>query len=87
VLLRHATCVIRDRIERCPGIFVENIYNDIRDVLNKFQGETLLVLDTIGITDTSGNMGKLGQFCENGRRHGYCTDHNFHRNAILAFDR
>jgi hypothetical protein len=41
--------VIRDRIERCPGIFVENIYNDIRDVLNKFPGETLLVLDTIGI--------------------------------------
>jgi hypothetical protein len=33
-------------------------------------------------------MGKLGQYCqENGRRHGYCTDHNFHRNAILAFDR
>jgi hypothetical protein len=57
--------VIRDRIERCPGIFVpiiENIYNDIRDVLR--------------------------QFCrENGRRHGYCTDHDFHRNAILAFDR
>jgi hypothetical protein len=83
--------VIRDRRERCPGIFVpiiENIYNDIRDVLNKFQGEKLLVLDTIGITDTTENMGKLGQFCrENGRRHGYCTDHNFHRNAILAFDR
>jgi hypothetical protein len=32
-------------------------------------------------------MGKLGQYCrENGRRHGYCTDHNFHRNAILAFN-
>jgi hypothetical protein len=66
----------------------ENIDSDIKDVLKRFQGDTVMVLDTIGITDTTGNMGKLGQYCrENGRRHGYCTDHNFHRNAILAFDR
>jgi hypothetical protein len=66
----------------------ENVYDDIKAVLNKFQGDTVMVLDTIGITDTTGNMGKLGQYCrENGRRHGYCTDHNFPRNAILAFDR
>jgi hypothetical protein len=66
----------------------EAIYNDIHNVLNQFQGDSTIVLDTIGITDTTGNMGKLGQYCrDNGRRHGYCTDHNFHRNAIKAFSR
>jgi len=41
-----------------------------------------------GITDTTGNMGKMGMYCrEHGRRHAYCTDHNFNRNAQLAFDR
>jgi hypothetical protein len=67
----------------------EAIYLDIEQVLAKFQGgNTTVVLDTIGITDTTGNMGKLGQYCRNnGRRHGYCTDHNFHRNAIKAFKR
>jgi hypothetical protein len=66
----------------------EAIYNDIAQVLQKFQGSNAtVILDSIGITDTTGNMGKLGQYCrENGRRHGYCTDHNFHRNAILAFN-
>ena len=66
----------------------EAVYNDIAQVLQKFQGNRMMViLDSIGITDTTGNMGKLGQYCrENGRRHGYCTDHNFHRNAILAFN-
>ncbi len=66
----------------------EAIYEDIQNVLSQFQDDATIVLDTIGITDTTGNMGKLGQFCrENGRRHGYCTDHNFHRNAIKAFNR
>ena len=66
----------------------EAVYNDITHVLQKFQGNRMtVILDSIGITDTTGNMGKLGQYCrENGRRHGYCTDHNFHRNAILAFN-
>jgi hypothetical protein len=66
----------------------EAIYNDIAQVLQKFQGSNAtVILDSIGITDTTGNMGKLGQYCrENGRRHGYCTDHNFHCNAILAFN-
>ena len=65
----------------------EAIYNDIHNVLNQFQGHSMIVLDTIGITDATGNMGKLvGQYChENGWRHGYCTDHNFHHNAIKAF--
>ena len=66
----------------------EAIYNDIAQVLQKFQGSNAtVILDSIGITDTTGNMGKLGQYCrENGRRHGYWTDHNFHCNAILAFN-
>jgi hypothetical protein len=32
------------------------IYNDIEAVLKKFKGDTVMVLDTIGITDTTGNM-------------------------------
>jgi len=72
----------------CGSTTGENIYHDIESVLAKFQGESTMVLDTIGITDTTGNMGKLGAYCrENKRRHGYCTDHNFNRNAQLAFDR
>jgi hypothetical protein len=66
----------------------EDIYRDISTVLGKFSDDTTMVLDTIGITDTTGNMGKLGSYCrENGRRHAYCTDHVLHRNAILAFNR
>jgi hypothetical protein len=66
----------------------EAVNNDIAHVLQKFQGNNMkVILDSIGITDNTGNMGKLGQYChENGRRHGYCTDYNFHRNAILAFN-
>lgn len=66
----------------------EKIYADIKSVLTKFKGETVLMMeDTIGITDTTGNMGVLGRFLrENGHEHAYCTDHNFHLNAKLAFD-
>ena len=66
----------------------EAVYNDLALVLQKFQGNsTTVILDSIGITDTTCNMGKLGKYCrENERRHGYCTDHNIHRNAILAFN-
>ena len=58
-------------------------------VLQKYQGaaEDTIVLDTIGITDTTGNMGKLGRYlCDNGKGHGYCTDHNLHLVAKLAFE-
>jgi hypothetical protein len=67
----------------------ERIYADVRVVLEKFKGETVMMMeDTIGITDTTGNMGVLGRFLrENGHKHAYCTDHNFHLNAKLAFDR
>ena len=68
----------------------ERIYEDILVVLQKYQGETedTIVFDTIGITDTTGNMEKLGKrLRENGKEHGYCTDHNLHLVAKLAFDR
>jgi hypothetical protein len=68
----------------------ERIYEDIMAVLQKYQGvtEDTIVLDTIGITDTTGNMGKLGKYLrDNGKEHGYCTDHNLHLVAKLAFDR
>ena len=68
----------------------ERIYEDIVAVLQKYQGESkdTIVFDTIGITDTTGNMGKLGRYLrENGKEHGYCTDHNLHLVAKLAFER
>ncbi len=67
----------------------ERIYEDVMVVLQKYQGETedTIVFNTIGITDTTGNMGKLGKYlCNNGKEHGYCTDHNLHLVARLAFD-
>jgi hypothetical protein len=67
----------------------ELIYKDIVAVLQKYQGEAedTIVLDTIGITDTTGNMGKLGRYLhDNGKEHGYCTDHNLHLVAKLAFE-
>ena len=64
----------------------ENIYNDIQAVLTKFMCASDFVQDTIGITDTTGNMGKLGKFLrESGHEHAYCTDHVFHLTASLAF--
>jgi hypothetical protein len=66
----------------------EAIYHDIAAVLARFKSLSMVILDYLGVTDTTGNMGKLGAYCrENNRRHAYCTDHNFHRNAILAFNR
>ena len=56
-------------------------------MLSQFQDDAAIVLDTIAITDTTRNMGKLGQYCrENGCRHGYFTDHNFHCNVMKAFN-
>ena len=65
------------------------IYEDIVAVLQKYQdaAEDTIVLDTIGIVDTTGNMEKLGRYLrDNGREHGYCTDHNLHLVAKLAFE-
>lgn len=66
----------------------EAIYNDIVSVLSKLKSLATIILDYLGVTDTTGSMGVLGKYCrDNGRRHAYCVDHNFHRNAILAFNR
>jgi hypothetical protein len=68
----------------------KQIYEDVVAVLQTYQGEAkadTIVFDTIGITDTTGNMGKLGRYLrENGKEHGYCTDHNLYLVAKLAFD-
>ncbi len=64
----------------------DNLYNDIQAVLKKFMGASAFVQDTIRITDTTGNMDKLGKFLhESGHEHAYCTDHVFHLTASLAF--
>jgi hypothetical protein len=67
----------------------ELIYEDIVAVLQKYQGEAedTIALVSIGITDTTGNMGKLGRYLrDNSKEHGYCTDHNLHLVAKLAFE-
>jgi hypothetical protein len=67
----------------------ERIYKDNVAVLQKYQveAEDAIVFDTIGITDTTGNIGKLARYlCDNGKEHGYCTDHNLHLVAKLAFE-
>ena len=65
----------------------ENIYNDVASVLEQFKVATMEILDTIGVTDTTGDMRKMGQYCrDNNCRHLYCIDHNFNRNAQLALN-
>jgi hypothetical protein len=68
----------------------KRIYEDVAVVFQKYQGETedTIVLDTIGTSDTTGIMGELGKnLRDNGKDHGYCTDHNLHLVAKLSFDR
>ena len=66
----------------------DRIYADVKRVLNKYNGDSTIVFDVIGITDTTGNMGVLGQHCQaNGEEHAYCIDHVCHLNAKLAFAR
>ncbi len=45
----------------------KRIYKDVVVVLQKYQGETedTIVFDTIGITDTTGIMRKLGKYLRN----------------------
>ena len=62
----------------------EAIYNDQAKVLAGYTTKCNLV---IGITDTTGSMGVLGKHLrDNGMEHAYCTDHNLHCNAVLAFN-
>ena len=70
----------------------DKIYEDVKSVLARYKSETIMlvedkIVDTIGITDKTGDMGVLGRkLRENGQEHANCTDHNFHLNAKLAFD-
>lgn len=46
-------------------------YNDIQAVMDKYKRDQTVVSDTIGITDITGNMGKLGKHCRDHKcRHG-----------------
>ena len=70
----------------------EAIYEDVKTALAKVlendETENTIVLDVIGITDSAGSMGKLGQYLrDNGKEHAYCTDHIINLVAKLAFDR
>ena len=60
------------------------IYYDQAQVLAGYTTKCNLV---IGIMDTTGSMGVLGHHLRNnGMQHAYCTDHNLHCNAVLAFN-
>ena len=62
----------------------EAIYNNQAQVLAGYTTKCNLV---IRIKDTTGSMGVLGQYLRyNGMQHAYCTDHNLHCNAVLAFN-
>lgn len=64
----------------------EAISENIQNVLSHFQDDARIVFDTIGIAATTGNKGSWGSARNNGCRHGYYTDHNFHHNAIKAYN-
>lgn len=62
----------------------ELIFQDQKKVL---EGVTEKPLVLMAVTDTTGNMGVLGdKLRKDGWEHGYCTDHSMQRNAILAYD-
>jgi hypothetical protein len=62
----------------------EAIYNDQAQVLVGYTTKCNLL---IGITCTSGSMGVLRQYLhDNCLQHAYCTDHNVHCDAVLAFN-
>ena len=79
------------------------IFEDISSVLSQFnRAESMLLADTdnstysaptaentvMGVTDTTGNMGKLGEYLrDNGQEHAYCFGHLIHLVAGIAFDR
>ena len=62
----------------------ERIFENQKAVLESYDDKPFVVMC---VTDTTGNMGSLGaKLREDGMEHGYCTDHNFARTAILAYD-
>ena len=63
----------------------EAVFQDQKKVL-KLDEEDRSPFCFFACTDTTGSMGTLGAYYrENGIEHGYCVDHNLHRNAIHAF--
>ena len=61
----------------------KRIFDDCLEVLESYTSKENIIL---GVTDTVGSMGVLGQHLRDAdMKHGYCTDHNFHLNAKLAF--
>ena len=76
------SCIIDFKVHR-GRTRGEDIFEDQKKVLDEYIDKDSVVL---GVTDTTGNMGKLGEYLrDHGYEHAYCTDHNFHRNALLAF--
>ena len=76
------SCIIDFKVHR-GRTRGEDIFEDQKEVLDEHIDKDSVVL---GVTDTTGNMGKLGEHLRDfGYEHAYCTDHNFHRNALLAF--
>ena len=64
----------------------ENVFKDQKEVLERYGNKPFYVL---GVTDTTttDSMGVMGShMLDEGINHGYCTVHNLHRNALLAFD-
>jgi hypothetical protein len=62
----------------------EAIYNDQAQVLVGYTTKCNLV---ISFTNATGSMGVLGHHLhDSGMQHAYCTDHNLHCNAVLAFN-
>ena len=60
------------------------IFADQQAVLLEYTDHEFI---TMGITDTTGCMGKLAEHLrDEGFDHGYCFDHNCHLTAIKAFD-
>jgi len=60
----------------------EDLFNIFDDY--EFKSEYV----TIIVTDTTASMITFGKTIRNERKieHGFCVDHNLHRNCILAFD-
>jgi hypothetical protein len=85
LLLQH----IGSTSKSLKGLPPASTFEDIVAILQKYQGKTddTIVFDTIGITDTTGNMGKFGRYlCDNGKENGHCMNHNLHLVAKLEFE-
>jgi hypothetical protein len=63
----------------------QRVMVDLEEVFNSYnlQEDKIIMV----ITDTAASMNTFGKYLEDsGIDHGYCHDHNLHRNACLAFE-